>query len=135
MLHATHGLWIKRNNLLHLRTANGIRGLNNTALQTVISQQHSLGYEGLEEEDCYLLENSKDELMKESVEIIRGWLCEIMIARGCLASSRFESLRCRGATHVLPILTEAEKRSYLDWRKLCLKRQSWLCKQNFTWEI
>ena len=30
------------------------------------------------------------------VEIIRGWLCEIMIARGDLSSVRLESLRDRG---------------------------------------
>ena len=124
MLRATHGLWMERNHLLHLRAANGIRGLNNIALQTAVSQQYSLGHEGLEEDDFYLLENGEDELMEEPVEMIRGWLCEIMIARGDLASARLESLRDRGEiTHVIPILTAAEKRSYLDWRKVCLQRQ------------
>ena len=42
---------MERNNLLHLRAANGIRGLYNIALQTAVSQQNSLGHEGLEEED------------------------------------------------------------------------------------
>ena len=62
--------------------------------------------------------------MEGPVEMIRGWLCGIMIARGDLASARLESLRDRGEiTHVIPILTAAEKRSYLDWRKICLQRQ------------
>ena len=62
--------------------------------------------------------------MEEHVGMIRGWLCEIMIARGDLASAWLESLRDRGeTTHFIPILTAAEKRSYLDWRKVCLQRQ------------
>ena len=50
MVCATHGLWLERNNLLHLRAANGIRRLNIIALQTAVSQQYSLGHEGLEED-------------------------------------------------------------------------------------
>ena len=121
MLRATHGLWLDRNNTLHLRAANGIRGLNNIALQTAVIQQYNLGHEGLEEEYVYLLENDEEELMEEPVEMIRGWLCEFMIARGDLASVRLESLRDRGEiAHVIPTLTAAEKKSYLDWRKVCL---------------
>ena len=90
MLRATHDLWLERNNLVHLRAANGIRGLNNIALQTAVTQQYNLGHEGLEEEDFYLLENDEKELMEEPVEMIRGCLCESMIARGDLASARLE---------------------------------------------
>ena len=122
MIRATHGLWMERNNLLHLRAANGIRGLCNIALQTAVSQQYNLGHEGMEEEDFYLLETDEEELIKEPAEMIRGWLCEIMIARGDLASARLESLRDRGEiTHVIPILTATEQRSYLDWRRVCLQ--------------
>ena len=112
---------MERNNLLHLRAANGIRVLNNISLQNAVSQQYNLGYEGLEEEDFYLLENSEDELMKKPVEMIKGWMCDIMIARGDLASARLESLRDKSEiTHVIPTLTAAEKRSYLDWRNVGL---------------
>ena len=63
--------------------------------------------------------------VQEPAELIRGWLCEIMIARGDLASARLESLRDRGEiTHVIPTLTATEQRSYLDWRKVCLQRNS-----------
>ena len=88
MVRATHGLWKERNNLLHLRAANGIRGLCNIALQTDVSQKYNLEHEGMEEEDVYLLETEEDELIKEPVEMIRGLLCEIMIARRDLASAR-----------------------------------------------
>ena len=125
MIRATHSLWMERNNLLHLRAANGIRGLCNIALQTAVSQQYNLGHEGLEEEDFYLLDTDQEELIKEPAEMIRGWLCEILIARGDLASARLESLKDRGEiTHVIPILTAIEQRSYLDWRKVCLQRKS-----------
>ena len=53
LLRATHTLWMERDNLLHLRAANGIRGLNNIALQTAVSQQYSIGHEGLEEDYFY----------------------------------------------------------------------------------
>ena len=53
-----------------------------------------------------------------------------MIARDDLASARLESLRDRGEiTHIIPTLTAIEERSYLDWRKLCLQRQSYLYKR------
>ena len=125
MVIGTHILWMERNNLLHLRAANGIRGLCNIALQTAVSQQYNLGYDGMEEEDFYLLDTDKEELLKEPAEMIRGWLCEILIARGDLASARLESLKDRGEiTHVIPILTAIEQRSYLDWRKVCIQRKS-----------
>ena len=125
MLRATHGLWMERNNMLHLRAANGIRGLNNIAIQTAVSYQYNLGHEGMEEEDFYLLETDEDALMEDPVEVIRGWLCDIMIARGDLASARLESLKDRGEiTHVVPNLSAAEKRKYLDWRNLCLQRNN-----------
>ena len=106
---------MKRNDLLHLRAANGDRGLNNTALYTVVTQQYNIGHESLEEEYFYILEYSEDELIEEHVEMIRGWMCEIIIVRGDLASTRLESLRNRGEiTHVIHSLTAVEKRSYLD---------------------
>lgn len=96
MLRANDGLRMERKNLLNLRAANAVRGLNNISLQTAVSQQHNIGREDLEEEEFYLLENRKDELMEEHMEMIRAWRCEIMIARGNLDSSSLESIRYRG---------------------------------------
>ena len=64
MVRATHSLWMERNNILHLRAANGIRGLCNIALQTAVSQQYNLGHEGMDEEDFYLLETEEEDLIK-----------------------------------------------------------------------
>ena len=67
--------------MLHLMTANGMSGLNNIALQTVAEQQYAPGRENIDSEEFYLLEDDIESLMGEPVEIIRGWLCEILIAR------------------------------------------------------
>ena len=78
----------------------------------------------MDDDDFYLLETEEKDLIKEPAEMIRGWLCEIMIARGDLASARLESLRDRGEiTHVIPTLTAIEQQSCLDWRKVCLQRK------------
>ena len=54
--------------------------------------------------------------------MIRGWLCGILIARGDFASARLEYLRDRGDfSHVMPTLTDAEMRQYLDWRNVQLR--------------
>ena len=57
--------------------------------------------------------------------MIRGRLCEMMIARGNLVSARLESLRDRREiTHAIPTLIATEQQSYLDWRKVCLQRKN-----------
>ena len=121
MIRATHGLWLERNHMLHLQTENGIRGLNLIAIQTAIEQQIELGYDNLNADDHYLLDTNVETLMKEPIDMIRGWLCEILIARGDFASARLECLRDRGATsHTLPSLTATEVNKYLDWRNVQL---------------
>ena len=56
MLRATHTLWMERNNILHLQTAQRIKSLEMVALETAVNQQFTLGYSDLEETDLYLLE-------------------------------------------------------------------------------
>lgn len=36
MIRATHGLWMERNNILHLQTANGVRGLCLISMRTAV---------------------------------------------------------------------------------------------------
>ena len=105
MLRPTHNLWMERNNILHLRTTQGIKGLEMIALETAVSTQFDLGYVNLDETDPFLLEKEKDYLLTEPVDTIRGWLCDIIIARGDFVSARLESLRDRGdISHVIPTL-------------------------------
>ena len=44
MIRATHGLWMERNNILYLRTVNGIKGLCIISMQTAVEQQLDLGH-------------------------------------------------------------------------------------------
>ena len=125
MLRATHTLWMERNNILHLQTAQRIKSLEMVALETAVNQQFTLGYSDLEETDLYLLEKGKQSLMKEPVGMLWGWLCEILIAQGDFASTRLESSRDRGKiSHVVPTLSATEIRKYLDWWRVCLSQRS-----------
>ena len=94
------------------------------SMQTAVERQLEIGHENLDEEDNYLLENNIETLMKEPVEMIRGWLCEILIARGDFASAQLESLRDRGdISNIVPNLTEREMKKHLDWRNVQLQQQ------------
>ena len=68
MIRATHGLWMERNNLLHLRAANDIGWPNNIALQTALLQQNSLGHEVYEEDNFYrMLDNRLEKISPSCV--------------------------------------------------------------------
>ena len=82
MLRASHGLWMERNNILHTRTIGGIHGLQMICLDRAITTQYELGYGNLNQEDHYLLNKDKEELLQQPAEVLRGWLCDILIARG-----------------------------------------------------
>ena len=91
MLRAAHRLWRERNHILLLRVANGIRGLNNIAIQTkVCTRTYYFSWGGF-----LLTGKRRKESMKEPVEMIRDWLCENLIARGNFDSARLESFRDR----------------------------------------
>ena len=117
MLRDTHGLWMERNHMLHPTAANGSRGLNNIALQMAMEQQCILGYQNMDEDDFYVLDNDMETLMGEPVETIRGWLCTLLITCGDFDLVRLESLKDRGDVyHVIPMLNERGKQKFLDRR-------------------
>ena len=94
------------------------------SMQTAVKRKLDLGHEDLDEEDYYLLKNDTETLMKKPVDMIRGWLCEILIARGDFASARLESLRDRDdISHIVPNLREREMKKYLDWRNVQLQQR------------
>ena len=124
MLRATHNLWMERNNILHTRTIGGIHGLQMIVLDRAITAQYDLGYENLNHEDHYLLDKDKEVLLQQPAEVLRGWLCDILIARGNFDAARLESLRDRGeTTFTLPSLSAVEMRKYNDWRQVCLAQR------------
>ena len=49
---------MERNNILHLRNANGIKGLCIISMQTAVERQLDLGHENLDKENYYMLVNS-----------------------------------------------------------------------------
>ena len=124
MLRATHRLWMERNQILHTRTIGGIHGLQMILLERAVTEQFELGYDELDPDDHYLLDRDKDDLLQQPSEILRGWLCEILIARGNYDAARLESLRDRGeTTYSLPTLTAVQLRRYSDWRQVRLTQR------------
>ena len=121
MLRATLQLWITRNSMVHTVADNGINGMDLVLLREAATTQLELGQQGLDEEDYYLLERDIDEIMQDSMENIRGWLCNIYIARGNYEDAQEEGLKDRGnSTHKRPRLTLHQQRQYLDWRNVQL---------------
>ena len=55
MIRATHRLWMERNNILHLQTANDVRGICLISIRTAVEQQLALGHDNLIADDYYLL--------------------------------------------------------------------------------
>ena len=93
-------------------------------LESAISTQYDLGYENLNQEDYHLIERDKQDLLQQPIDVLRGWLCEILIARGNFAAARLESLQDRGeSTYSLPTLTPNELQKYCDWRQVCLAQR------------
>ena len=73
----------------------------------------------MNDDDVYLLEMDKEQLLASPEDRIRGWLCCVLIARGEHDAARLEGQTDRGATtHGIPQLTAAQQEEYLDWRRV-----------------
>ena len=122
VLRASLELWLKRNSILHATTHDGILGMERVALDTEIRTEKRANLQGIDPEDAYLMEIPLDTLLKETVEVQRGWLCSVKIARGDLIAARAERTRDRSAlSFKQPVLTPREQRQYMDWRRVRLK--------------
>ena len=107
--------------MVHTVSDNGVNGMDLVLLREAVTAQIELGQQGLEEADYHLLERDIDEMMEDSMENIRGWLCNIYIARGNFEAAQEEGLKDRGnSTHKRPRLTLHQQRQYLDWRNVQL---------------
>ena len=65
MIRATIGIWLERNDIFHLRTSNGTRGICMMFIQTAVEQQLEVCHESLDEEDHYLLDTDAVTIMKD----------------------------------------------------------------------
>ena len=111
--------------MLHYRTISGINGLEMMRLQTAVDRQFDLKTTDMNTMDFYLLDRDKDKLLQEPVEVIRGWLCEVLIARGDFGPARLESLKdSQDVSHLVPTLTPLQLRQYQNWRNVCLSRSA-----------
>ena len=66
-----------------------MKGLAIISLTTVVNAQYDLGNTDLDKDDFYLFDKDRDALLKNPVEFIRGWLYEILVARGDFPSARW----------------------------------------------
>ena len=125
MLRASHQLWMERNHMLHCRTVSGINGLEMARLTTEVTKQFDLGVNGMAISDFYLLDRDKNSILQDQVDAIRGWLCDVLIARGDFGPARLECLRDSPEfSHLVPPLTPAQRRFYEDWRNVRLSQRS-----------
>ena len=121
MLRVTHSLWMERNSMVHLKTAQGLSGMHLLELQQEVEFELSRGVELMEVADHHLMHTELDDLMAESLENIRGWLCSVKIARGDGAAAEAEGLRDRGIlSHAQPLLSAAQLRGYYNWKNIQL---------------
>jgi hypothetical protein len=81
LLQVTHTQWIYRCVLVHDRTTGVLISSHKEELLTEIDHQLSLGLEGLEEEDRFLLECNFDTLTTNTREQQEYWLLAIQATR------------------------------------------------------
>ena len=122
LLRASLNLWLERCAIVHAQTADGIKGMERIALDSEIRKEKRINLHDMNHDDYYLLSIPLDKLLQEPVEVQRGWLCSVKIARGDLAGARLESLKDRsGLNHKQPSLSASEKQRYNDWRNVRLQ--------------
>ena len=75
----------------------------------------------MDEEDWSLLDTHIDDIMADSTDCIRGWLCNVLIARGDIEAAKEESIKDRSNTCVASQqVTPQQQREFMDWRNVCL---------------
>ena len=90
-------------------------------LRNAIQQQLHLGVEDVASEDHYLFEVNIHDLLCEPVDYIRGWYCDMLIARGDCQGAREEGQRSRNDTVPnVASLSKRQKRDYTNWRNICI---------------
>ena len=94
----------------------------NLWVEIVEIDQFNLGRQDMEEKNLHLVELDMEESMAESVASIRGWLCDVLIARGKFIEATEEGLRNRQCTLVCHRqITNKQRKEFLDWRNVKLR--------------
>ena len=121
MLRVTLNLWLARNDIVHVQTKEGMKGMNMVELKAEVTREVDKRVDDMMGEDFFLMDTPLDRLLREPIETIRGWLCSVKIARGDIDAARAEGLQDWGElSHEQPTLTEAQLSEFLDWRNIHL---------------
>ena len=86
LLKIIHSQWIYRNEVVHKRTADGLKRIEGANIRIAIRSQLKLGPSTLDDEDKFLVNHTFQEINQWHGEEKKIWLCAIKAAR--LASSQ-----------------------------------------------
>ena len=121
ILRATHKLWMARNEMVHLKTEEGLKGMNMVELHSEVNAELQRGIDLMAAEDYYLMEVDSGKLLLKPLESLRGWLCSVKLARGDTEGAKQEGLNDRGLlSHKLPTLSTGQMRQYHNWNNIQL---------------
>ena len=91
-----------------LARAEGLFGLPKSAgrdLERKIREQFRLGYKGLDAGSMFLLEEDVEDILQSDVQVARGWLSSVLIARGILVEAEEEAGKSYRVTVSTPYQT------------------------------
>ena len=96
-------------------------GMDSVQLRAAIAEQLRLGKDGIQEEDYYLFEVNIHDLMEEPIDCIRGWLCDMLIARGDIAAAQDECRRVRPLQTVNSIsISNHQRKEFMNWQNISI---------------
>ena len=96
LVNAVHGLWGRRNAVSRAEGPFGLPKGAGRELERKIREQFHLGYVGLNPQSHFLLEEEVEDILWSDVQVARGWLSSILIARGQLEEAEEEARRSYG---------------------------------------
>ena len=92
-------------------------------LKEEVEAQFALGKQHMQQEDWHLLEMNMLDLLEEPADSIRGWLCDMHIARGQMDKAEEEGIKDRSNLRAaMSDVTPQQRREFMNWRNIHLKR-------------
>ena len=111
--------------MLHIRTDHGMPVMDMVQLQQEVNKQLRLGTGNMHQDDWHLLEVNPIDLMAETIDSIRGWLCDMYIARGQYEEAVKEGGLDRASTTIgTTTVTAQQRKEFLDWRNIRLHKKA-----------
>ena len=121
LLRATHHLWLHRNSMLHMKAENGLSGLALADLHEAAQEEFRSGTTDMNSWDWYLMDTTLQDVLADTEEGIRSWLCEVHIARGKIDQAIEEQGKDRRIGGMASTrISATQRKQFLDWRKVKL---------------